>query len=53
MVTRASVLLYVSLWPFQSVMFDKDTLIVSYDSERGESRGSRKKNIDHKEAGLG
>ena len=37
----------------QSVMFDKDTLIVSYDTERGESRGSRKKNINHKEAGLG
>ena len=27
---------------FQSVMFDKDTLIVSYDTERGESRGARK-----------
>lgn len=38
---------------FQSVMFDKDTLIVSYDAERGESRGSRKKNTNHKEAGLG
>ncbi|OOR87761.1 cytochrome c oxidase accessory protein CcoG [Moraxella caviae] len=29
---------------FQSVMFDKDTLIVSYDYERGEPRGARKKN---------
>ena len=28
---------------FQSVMFDKDTLIVSYDYERGEPRGARKK----------
>lgn len=28
---------------FQSVMFDKDTLVVSYDYERGESRGARKK----------
>ncbi len=28
---------------FQSVMFDKDTLIVSYDYERGEPRGPRKK----------
>ena len=27
---------------FQSVMFDQDTLIVSYDSKRGEPRGSRK-----------
>ncbi len=26
---------------FQSAMFDKDTLIISYDSERGEPRGSR------------
>ena len=38
---------------FQSVMFDKDTLIVSYDTERGESRGARKKTVDPKEAGLG
>lgn len=28
---------------FQSVMFDKDTLIVSYDYNRGEPRGARKK----------
>ncbi|MCD9152492.1 cytochrome c oxidase accessory protein CcoG [Psychrobacter sanguinis] len=28
---------------FQSVMFDKDTLIVSYDYNRGEPRGPRKK----------
>ena len=28
---------------FQSVMFDKDTLIVAYDEKRGESRGSRKR----------
>ena len=26
---------------FQSAMFDRDTLIVSYDAERGEPRGSR------------
>lgn len=38
---------------FQSVMFDKDTLIVSYDTDRGESRGSRKKNVDPKAEGLG
>ena len=31
---------------FQSVMFDKDTLIVSYDYERGEPRGARKKGTD-------
>ncbi|XKH59707.1 cytochrome c oxidase accessory protein CcoG [Halomonas sediminis] len=38
---------------FQSVMFDRDTLIVSYDQERGEPRGARKKGIDPKEKGLG
>ncbi len=31
---------------FQSVMFDKDTLIVSYDYKRGEPRGARKKGHD-------
>lgn len=36
---------------FQSVMFDKDTLIVSYDYERGEPRGARKKGAD--ETGYG
>jgi cytochrome c oxidase accessory protein FixG len=29
---------------FQSAMFDKDTLIVSYDAARGEPRGARKRN---------
>ncbi|HSS66648.1 MAG TPA: cytochrome c oxidase accessory protein CcoG [Gammaproteobacteria bacterium] len=38
---------------FQSAMFDKDTLIISYDKARGEPRGSRKKNLDHRSAGLG
>lgn len=38
---------------FQSAMFDKDTLIISYDEKRGEPRGSRKKNVDKQEAGLG
>lgn len=28
---------------FQSAMFDRDTLIISYDAERGEPRGSHKK----------
>ena len=28
---------------FQSVMFDKNTLVVTYDSDRGEPRGSRKR----------
>lgn len=38
---------------FQSVMFDKDTLIVSYNPTRGEPRGARKKAIDPKAQGLG
>ncbi|RQO63378.1 cytochrome c oxidase accessory protein CcoG [Paucibacter sp. KBW04] len=38
---------------FQSAMFDKDTLIISYDQERGEPRGSRGKKVDAKAAGLG
>jgi cytochrome c oxidase accessory protein FixG len=38
---------------FQSAMFDKDTLIISYDAERGEPRGSRSKKTDAKAAGLG
>ncbi len=38
---------------FQSVMFDRDTLIVSYDTERGEPRGGRKKGVDPKSASLG
>ncbi len=38
---------------FQSAMFDPNTLIVSYDESRGEKRGSRKKEADHKAKGLG
>jgi len=38
---------------FQSAMFDNDTLIISYDEERGEPRGGRRKSTDLKEAGLG
>ena len=38
---------------FQSAMFDKDTLIISYDEERGEPRGSRKRTEDPAEKGLG
>jgi len=38
---------------FQSAMFDKDTLIVTYDQARGEPRGSRGKKVDFKEKGLG
>jgi len=38
---------------FQSAMFDKDTLIISYDEPRGEPRGSRKRNADPSQLGLG
>jgi cytochrome c oxidase accessory protein FixG len=31
---------------FQSVMFDRDTMIVTYDQARGEPRGGRKKSAD-------
>ena len=38
---------------FQSAMFDKDTLIVTYDEARGEPRGPRVKAVDYKAKGLG
>ncbi len=39
---------------FQSSMFDKDTLIIAYDDERGEARGARKKGVEnYQEQGLG
>jgi cytochrome c oxidase accessory protein FixG len=38
---------------FQSAMFDRDTLVISYDEARGEPRGGRKKKDDPQELGLG
>jgi cytochrome c oxidase accessory protein FixG len=38
---------------FQSVMFDRDTLIVTYDQQRGEPRGGRKKSADPSTLNLG
>lgn len=38
---------------FQSAMFDKDTLIISYDTARGDPRGSRTRRADPKKLGLG
>ncbi|SFX32596.1 cytochrome c oxidase accessory protein FixG [Pseudomonas sp. NFACC49-2] len=38
---------------FQSVMFDKDTLTISYDSARGEIRGPRKRDVKPANIGLG
>lgn len=36
---------------FQGVMFDPDTLVITYDPERGEPRGARKKGADAKSLG--
>lgn len=38
---------------FQSAMFDKDTLIIAYDKNRGEPRGQRKIGSDHHAQNLG
>ncbi len=38
---------------FQSVMFDKDTLTISYDPARGENRGPRKRDVAPASVGLG
>jgi len=38
---------------FQSAMFDRDTLIITYDRHRGEPRGSRSRQLTESPAGLG
>lgn len=38
---------------FQGAMFDKDSLIITYDEARGEPRGGRKRGVDYKSMGLG
>ena len=38
---------------FQSAMFDRDTLIVSYDAARGDPRGTRARGADKNALGLG
>jgi cytochrome c oxidase accessory protein FixG len=38
---------------FQSVMFDQNTLVITYDEARGEPRGGRSRSIDARVAGLG
>jgi cytochrome c oxidase accessory protein FixG len=38
---------------FQSAMFDQDTLIISYDTQRGEPRGGRGKKADLQQLNLG
>lgn len=51
---REQVCLYMCPYArFQSAMFDRDTLIVTYDRKRGEPRGSRRVNDGEKPDGLG
>ena len=38
---------------FQSAMFDHDTLVITYDTVRGEPRGARKRNTEPRSQGLG
>jgi cytochrome c oxidase accessory protein FixG len=38
---------------FQGAMFDRDTLIITYDPGRGEPRGARRRKMDPRSAGLG
>ena len=38
---------------FQSAMFDKDTLVITYDARRGEPRGSRPRGLDARSRGQG
>ena len=51
---REQVCLYMCPYArFQSVMFDPNTRVVSYDPNRGEPRGKRKKGVDPAQVGLG
>jgi cytochrome c oxidase accessory protein FixG len=38
---------------FQGVMFDRDTLVISYDEKRGEPRGKRRRGVAAEEHGKG
>jgi cytochrome c oxidase accessory protein FixG len=38
---------------FQSAMFDRDTMVITYDEPRGEPRGSRSRKADPTQLGLG
>lgn len=51
---REQVCLYMCPYArFQGVMFDPDTLVITYDTERGEPRGQRKKGVDPRSVGKG
>jgi cytochrome c oxidase accessory protein FixG len=38
---------------FQGAMFDRDTLVITYDKERGDPRGARRRGTDPRAQGLG
>jgi cytochrome c oxidase accessory protein FixG len=51
---REQVCLYMCPYArFQSAMFDRDTLIITYDGARGEPRGSRARLAEPRAKGLG
>ncbi len=51
---REQVCLYMCPYArFQSAMFDRDTLIVTYDESRGEPKGRRSRHDDAQAKGLG
>src|SRR6185295_10225477 len=51
---REQVCLYMCPYArFQSAMFDKDTLIITYDEARGEQRGARSRQAGRGALGLG
>jgi len=51
---REQVCLYMCPYArFQSAMFDRDTLIISYDEQRGEPRGARRRGTEPRSVGLG
>jgi len=51
---REQVCLYMCPYArFQGAMFDRDTLIITYDQARGEPRGGRPRGIDPRSKGLG
>lgn len=51
---REQVCLYMCPYGrFQSVMVDRNTLVISYDKKRGDPRGSRRREANRQELGLG
>jgi cytochrome c oxidase accessory protein FixG len=38
---------------FQSAMVDRDTMVIGYDTARGDPRGTRARSADHRAQGLG